>query len=56
MHEILERRFGEKVDIKAIEKPQGWGLRRLGFSSGEDVAARLAGALEERTIWSRFGL
>ena len=56
MHEILERRFGEKVEIRPIEKPQGWGLRRLGFSSGEDVAGRLASAIEERAMWSRFGL
>ena len=51
-----QRRFGEKVEIKAIEKPQGWGLRRLGLSSAEDVAGRLVGAIEERAIWSRFGL
>lgn len=56
MHEILARRFGEKVEIKLIEKPQGWGLRRLGFSSAEDVMGRLAAAIEERAIWSRFGL
>jgi signal peptide peptidase SppA len=56
MHEILVQRFGENVEIKPIEKPQGWGLRRLGFSSSEDVAGRLAGAIEERAMWSRFGL
>jgi len=56
MHEVLAMRFGEKVEIRMIEKPQGWGLRRLGFSSAEAVAGRLAAALEERAMWSRFGL
>ncbi|MBL8905090.1 MAG: S49 family peptidase [Rhizobiales bacterium] len=56
MHEVLARRFGEKLDIRLIEKPQGWGLRRLGFSSAEAVLGRLAAALEERAMWSRFGL
>jgi ClpP class serine protease len=56
MHEILERRFGEKVEIRPIEKPRGWGLRRLGFSSAEDVAGHLASAIEDRAMWSRFGL
>ncbi len=56
MHDILARRFGEKVEIKIIEKPQGWGLRRLGFSSAEAVAGRVAAAIEERAMWSRFGL
>ena len=56
LHKVLTRRFGEKVEIKLIEKPQGWGLRRLGFSSAEDVVGRLATAIEERAIWSRFGL
>ena len=56
MHEILMRRFGEKVEIKPIEKPHGWGLRRLGFPSAEEVAGRFAGAIEERAMWSRFGL
>jgi signal peptide peptidase SppA len=56
MHEILMRRFGEKVEIKPIEKPQGWGLRRLGLPAAEEVAGGFAGAIEERAMWSRFGL
>jgi signal peptide peptidase SppA len=56
MHEILQRRFGDKVIVKRIEKPQGWGLRRLGLAAADDVAGGLAGALDERSMWSRFGL
>ena len=56
MHEVLMRRFGEKVQIRMIEKPQGWGLRRLGFSSAEAVAGRVAAAIEDRAMWARFGL
>jgi signal peptide peptidase SppA len=54
MHDVLERKFGEKVELKVIEKPQGWGLKRLGF--GAELAASSIDALETRSIWARFGL
>jgi len=56
MNEVLARRFGDKVAIRPIEKPQGWGLRRLGFSAAEAVTGRLLATMEERAMWSRFGL
>ena len=54
MHEVLERKFGEKVELKVIEKPQGWGLKRLGL--GAELAASSIDALETRSLWARFGL
>jgi signal peptide peptidase SppA len=56
LEEVLRRRFGEKTEFKLIERPRGWGLRRLGFSSGAEHAAGLIDAMETRALWARFGL
>ena len=31
MRDILRARFGDRTEFKLIARPQGWGLRRLGF-------------------------
>lgn len=54
MHGVLTRKFGEKLELRVIQKPQGWGLKRLGL--GADIAASTIEALEARSIWARFGL
>ena len=51
---VMERKFGDKVELKVIEKPQGWGLKRLGF--GAELAASSLDVLEARALWARFGL
>jgi signal peptide peptidase SppA len=56
LHDVLKQKYGEKVDIKVIEKPQGWGLRRLGFGLDSDFTASAIEALETRAMWARFGL
>jgi ClpP class serine protease len=56
LHDVLKQKYGEKVDIKVIEKPQGWGLKRLGFGIDSDFTASAIEALETRAIWARFGL
>lgn len=56
MHEVLQHKYGEKVELKVIEKPQGWGLRRLGFGIDADFTASAIEALEMRAMWARFGL
>ena len=56
LHDVLERKFGEKVVIRTISRPTGWGLKRLGFGVGAGISESLADALETRAIWSRFGL
>jgi signal peptide peptidase SppA len=56
LHEVLKQKYGEKVEIKVIEKPQGWGLKRLGFGIDSDFTASAIEALETRAIWARFGL
>jgi ClpP class serine protease len=56
MHEILRRKFGEKVEITEISASKGWGLKRLGFGSATDLPDAAINALEVRALYSRFGL
>ena len=56
MHEVLRRKFGDKVEIAEISAPKGWGLKRLGFGSAIDLPEAALSALEKRALWSRFGL
>ena len=58
MHEVLRRKFGEKVEIAEISAAKGWGLKRLGFGSAYaiDLPEAALNALETRALWSRFGL
>jgi signal peptide peptidase SppA len=57
MHRILKEKFGDKVYVRTIAAPQGFGLRRLGFGvQAPDFAASAIEAIETRALWSRFGL
>ncbi|NNE24924.1 MAG: S49 family peptidase [Rhizobiales bacterium] len=68
LHEVLEKKFGDKVKIKLVSKPSGMSLRRL-FGAGDtkeqaginvnlnpDLAEDLVQSLEIRALWQRFGL
>ena len=51
LHETLHTRFGDDVRTKLIEPKRGlFQLPRIG------LAADLAAALEDRALWTRFGL
>ncbi len=54
LHDVLQRKFGEKVAIRTISAGSGWGLKRLGL--GTDFAGSLLEAMELRALWARFGL
>jgi signal peptide peptidase SppA len=56
VHEILRRKFGEKVEIKEISSAKGWGLKRFGFGTATELPEAAINALETRALWSRFGL
>ena len=56
MHAVLRGKFGEKLIIRPISAPQGWGLRRLGLGTAADVSDSFIASLETRAMWSRFGL
>ena len=58
LRSIMRGRFGEKVKLRVIQKPGGLG-RRLGLRSSFDgglLTQQAVGAVEERLLWSRFGL
>ncbi|MBC8037829.1 MAG: S49 family peptidase [Rhizobiales bacterium] len=54
LHDVLQRKFGDKVVVRTISPASGWGLKRLGF--GTDVAGSVMEAMEARALWARFGL
>ena len=67
LRSTLRERYGDKVRLKVIDGAKGWRLRRKLFASGLAVPAidenlvrqigdGLAGSVEERTLWARFGL
>jgi signal peptide peptidase SppA len=66
MRSFLKERYGQKTRLKLVTAPRGLLGRRLalfgsrGDSLGGDIGASAVGALvetvEERTLWSRFGL
>lgn len=56
LHEVLRRKFGDKVVIRTIAPSGGFGLRRLGFGTQQDIAGAALEALETRALWGRFGL
>jgi signal peptide peptidase SppA len=62
---VLTDRFGSRVKIQPISESTGWLRRKLGIagpeesvpvSSGLHFAHGIAAAIEERALWSRFGL
>ena len=55
----VKERFGERVRIKIVPPERGgWRRRLLGAGRGDTAAwpAAMLAALEERALWSRFGL
>ncbi len=58
----MRRRFGEDVQLRLIAPPARGGLLRFLLPRGEAGspslvdADRLIGAIEERALWSRYGL
>jgi signal peptide peptidase SppA len=56
LHETLANRFGKDVELKLIAPKRGlFQLPRFGFS-GSAIAADAVAALEDRALWSRYGL
>lgn len=54
---VMRQRFGDKTRFRRVAPGGGWVWRRLRASGeSEDLATRLMAAVEERTLWSRYGL
>ncbi len=60
MHSVLKERFGKDVNLKKIETKKGlFALPNIGLSTKIDGASIADGALnviEDKSLWSRFGL
>lgn len=57
MRSTLRARFGEKVQIKLINKPKrGLSFLNLLGSRREDPFASAISALEQRSLWGQYGL
>jgi signal peptide peptidase SppA len=66
LRSVLNDRFGTRVRIQPVAESTGWLRRRLGIATereaaalappGFDLARGLIAAVEERALWSRFGL
>ncbi len=59
LRSFLRARFGDKVRTPLISAERGFLARRLGFTKVElpaGLADEAISALEERAIWSRYGL
>lgn len=54
LHDVLQRKFGDKFVVRTISPSSGWGLKRLGL--GTDFAGSLVEAMELRALWARYGL
>jgi hypothetical protein len=58
---VMRERYGDKVKLRVVsaERPRllrGLGLGRLEAPAPADWGAGLLAAVEERLLWSRFGL
>lgn len=65
LRSIMREKFGDDVNLKLISANKGWLKRRLNPGSSLDLGAQslthgladgLISTLEERSIWSRYGL
>jgi signal peptide peptidase SppA len=58
--QVMRERYGDRVRFRPVVARQGWLRRRLGMRApGADPAAwagELIAAVEERSLWGRFGL
>ena len=53
-NQILREKYGEDVVIKKFEKSKSWLSKKL--SSSNDHLDQLANALDEKSVWQRYGL
>ena len=56
MHDVLKKKFGDKLVLKNIAPSRSWGLSRLGFGTFDGFPGATLDALETRALWAKFGL
>ena len=55
LRQVMRGRFGDKVRLRVVARERGWLRRRIGLTTTDWPAAALQ-AVEERVLWSRYGL
>ncbi len=64
LRQVMRARYGERVVLKRLDAARPWWRRRFGMAGvgpplrpePQDWVAGLLAAVEERALWSRFGL
>ena len=56
LHGVLRTRFGAKLKLVEVRARKGFNVRRLLGADGAGLADALATTLDERALWSRYGL
>jgi len=64
LRQTMRTRFGDKVILRKVESAAPWWRRRMGFGATgsiglfepRDWASGVLAAVEERALWSRYGL
>ncbi len=64
LRQVMRARYGDKVVLKRLDAPRPWWRRRFGLAGlaaperpePQDWVTGLLAAVEERALWSRFGL
>ncbi len=64
LRQVLRARYGDKVVLKRLDAPRPWWRRRVGLAGlgppprpePQDWVTGALAAVEERALWSRFGL
>ena len=58
LDEVLHQRYGDDVEIERIARRRGLLGGRLSFGGGASaaLASGLVSAVEDRSLWARYGL
>lgn len=60
LRQVLRQRYGEKLRLKPVDGSRPWWRQRLPFGGqgpmAQEWAVGLLAAVEERALWSRYGL
>jgi signal peptide peptidase SppA len=56
LRSVLRSRFGEKLKLRVVGEQSNWLRRRLGLAGSGEWAREAMAAVEERALWSRYGL
>ncbi len=60
LRQVLQAKFGDKVEINDIKESRGFGARLFGMKARHGLATEFVElgltALDERGLWSRYGL